>query len=158
MGKQEAVSHSSSSSASSSWDCPPIVVHGLGTRSTAPLESALLGEFGDDSYFILTVVELPGTPPSIENGTAQVSIVFTGGKFYQVRIRAVEEPSRAQRKRHKNNPFVADKLAAALAAKKNAEAFTDEDGDFDYIKAGWPVDVWQMGYGKVVAPVVTTSR
>lgn len=151
-GKNTSESGSASSSGSSCY--PFIAVHGVGTRSTSPLESALLGEHGDRDYFIVTVLELPQLPSSDEVvGTASLSIVLSGGKYYRVEIRGVEEPSRSQRRRHKGKPFVADPLAAAIAAEKNAEEFTDEDGDFDYVKARWPVDIWQLAYGKVVAPI-----
>lgn len=124
-------------------------------RSASPLESALLVECGDREYFVITVVEVPTeqTPPPEKTGSPLSSVVLSGGKLYHVKVRGLHEPSRAQRKKHRNNPFVGDELASALVSENNAHVFTDDDGDFDYIKAGWPVDVWQLAFGKVMAPI-----
>lgn len=66
--------------------------------------------------------------------------IVCGGLFYTINVRS----------------FTFDDFTGEeqeVCAIGNGEHFTDEDGDFDYERAGMPELVWQLVYGKIFAPV-----
>ena len=70
-------------------------------------------------------------------------MLIGGGRAFQVGVRWADDEEEDDDTREWK----------AVSDVGNGAKFCDADGDFDPDAAGIPHDVWQMAYGKIVAPL-----
>jgi hypothetical protein len=76
----------------------------------------------------------------IKDHAEAVTVIITNGDYYGVSVQIGHNIS--------DDPCIHE---------DNGATYTDADGDFDYIEAGLPEEVWQFVYGKIMAPIQIES-
>jgi hypothetical protein len=139
-------SPSNSGSSGGSSSAAEIVVVGVVTAKdpSAPVRLRVAGTHGSDHFLVcvdeIGLAQAAGAPA----GNSDESVLIGGGRAFQVGVRwsDEEDPEDEDAKQWK-----------AVSNIGNGSKFCDADGDFDPDSARVPHDVWQMAYGKIVAPL-----
>jgi hypothetical protein len=147
-----SVSDPETGATSDSGSCAELLFIGVKvpSKKSKTQETFIAGSHGPEQ-FLLTIAEkglmeasrssAAGTSAIIEDGKAYVvSISWSGGDY-------AESP---------DDPPPRD--WQVVADLSNGEKFCDEDGDFDPDKAQLPTSVWQLAFGKIIAPIPSESQ
>jgi hypothetical protein len=142
----EDAPRSPSNSSGESSSAAEIVVVGVVTAkdTSAPLHLRVAGTHGSDHFLVcvdeIGLAQAAGAPP----GNSGDSVLIGGGRAFQVGVRWADE---------EDSEDEDTKQWKAVSGIGNGSKFCDADGDFDPDSARVPHDVWQMAYGKIVAPL-----
>ena len=140
-----------STSESGTASCAELVFTGvkIPSRKSKTGETSIAGSHGPE-LFLLVIYE-KGLMEAARSSGEGTSAVIVDGKAYVVSI----SWSGGDYAESPDAPPPRDwQEVAALA---NGEGFCDEAGDFDPEKAQIPIPVWQLAFGKIIAPIPSES-
>lgn len=107
----------------------------------ASVSVQVAGAHGSDRFLVrireIGLAQAAGAPP----GDEAESVLIGGGRAFEVGVHWVDDGGNDEEEWNNTNEL------------GNSSKFCDADGDFDPGIAGVPTDVWQMAYGKIVAPL-----
>ncbi len=138
MAPPEQETQSQQASDDSSSSAAEVSLLGVRQASKLPLQVTIAGAHGSDSFLVaveeIGLAEAAGAPP----GDTDESVLVGGGRAFRVSVTWVDDD---------------DETWAPVSALANGHKFCDEDGDLDPELLEMPCDVWQLAFGKLVAPL-----